>query len=100
METREAPGTPVPKINKRNPTGWMDNAACAGVTDRTFRKFFGEDSEQRRMVRKYCRTCPVLDACKAYGNAGREYGVWGGLTENDRHPRPTITPQRTVVAAA
>jgi WhiB family redox-sensing transcriptional regulator len=98
METRETPGTPVPKINKRDPYGWMDQAACRDTTERTKRKFYGDDTEQRRMVKKYCRTCPVLDACRTYGDAGKEFGVWGGLTEADRHPRPT--QHRTAVAAA
>jgi WhiB family redox-sensing transcriptional regulator len=32
-----------------------------------------------------CETCPVLLACRAHALRVREpYGVWGGLSEDDR----------------
>ena len=32
-----------------------------------------------------CATCPVLAQCAAHALAAREpYGVWGGLSEQDR----------------
>ncbi|GAA1170690.1 hypothetical protein GCM10009584_09540 [Ornithinimicrobium humiphilum] len=32
-----------------------------------------------------CATCPVLERCRAHALAAREpYGVWGGMTEEER----------------
>lgn len=27
---------------------------------------------------KMCRGCPLLELCREYGEAGENYGVWGG----------------------
>lgn len=36
-----------------------------------------------------CDPCPALEPCRAYGAAHpREAGVYGGITERDRTPRP------------
>jgi WhiB family redox-sensing transcriptional regulator len=36
-------------------------------------------------ARAVCSGCPVRQACRAHGLKVREpYGVWGGLTEDDR----------------
>ena len=36
-------------------------------------------------ARKICARCPVLRACLASAMAtGQEYGIWGGLTEDER----------------
>lgn len=35
-----------------------------------------------------CATCPVLRACRDYGvNAQEPYGIWGGLTAQERERR-------------
>jgi WhiB family redox-sensing transcriptional regulator len=68
---------------------WQERAACA---DHDARIFFhpenergGEFEARERAAKRICAACPVADACRAYALAVREpYGVWGGLTENDR----------------
>ncbi|WP_346034815.1 WhiB family transcriptional regulator [Dietzia natronolimnaea] len=33
-----------------------------------------------------CATCPVLQTCRQFAMESRQlYGVWGGLTEAERH---------------
>lgn len=68
---------------------WQRQAACTGLgTD----AFFHPDGErgQRRANREraalaVCASCPVMAACAEHALRVREpYGVWGGLTENDR----------------
>lgn len=54
--------------------------------------FFPEDSvhpsERRLMVstaKEVCNRCPVQNQCADYGLAANEdYGIWGGLTAEDR----------------
>ena len=54
--------------------------------------FFGPDAEfvtsraQREAAAKaICAGCPVRDACLTYAlDAGEAFGVWGGLTEDER----------------
>ena len=50
-----------------------------------------------------CAGCPVLQACRSHGLSVREpYGVWGGLTEDDREAiyKAERSERRTVTAAA
>ena len=54
--------------------------------------FFGPDAEfvtarkkREAEAKAICAGCPARDACLAYAlDAGEAYGVWGGLTEDER----------------
>ena len=35
-------------------------------------------------ARSVCLTCPVLDSCRAQARRQREYGFWGGESEEER----------------
>jgi WhiB family redox-sensing transcriptional regulator len=35
-------------------------------------------------ARRVCRSCPVLEECRSWARLHREYGFWGGETEEDR----------------
>jgi WhiB family redox-sensing transcriptional regulator len=68
---------------------WQLHGACRGM-DSSF--FFHPDGERgpRREHRaseakKVCAACPVIEPCRRHALATREpYGVWGGLTEDER----------------
>ncbi|TQC43097.1 WhiB family transcriptional regulator [Rhodococcus sp. WS4] len=72
-----------------DPAAWQRHAACRG-TDTSM--FFSPDMERglsraRRESRakQICHACPVLAACRDYAlTAAEPYGIWGGLSENDR----------------
>lgn len=69
---------------------WRDRALCIGKTG----LFFPEDavgSGRARTpgydaARKICDSCPVKVECLDAGRHER-FGVWGGLSENERHPK-------------
>ncbi|MBF9069121.1 WhiB family transcriptional regulator [Streptacidiphilus fuscans] len=68
---------------------WQEEAACASYDTQLFFHPAGErgrDFEDReRAAKGVCATCPVLVNCRAYALAAREpYGVWGGLSEDER----------------
>lgn len=68
-------------------TDWRDNAACRTEDSALF--FPNGDSgpwligiEQAKAI---CRTCPALEACGQWAADNRvEYGIFGGLTEQER----------------
>ncbi len=67
---------------------WMAEAACSGKSV----LFFPPRAERpqarvRReaQARLICQSCPVLDTCRASARANREYGFWGGESEEERH---------------
>ena len=68
---------------------WQQDAACRG-TDGAF--FFPPDREResartKRLARAkaVCMHCPVIADCRAYAlQVGEPFGVWGGLSEEER----------------
>src|SRR5690242_17188994 len=77
---------PVTTPNVR--TSWNDEAACRGQPD----LFFAPRAErpQARVrreakARRLCEACPVSVPCRAFARDHREYGFWGGESEEERH---------------
>lgn len=68
---------------------WMQSAACQGYEDLFFNEVDESKGQRRKKevdAKKVCAHCPVLRQCRAWAFTGVElYGVWGGLTENERH---------------
>ena len=66
---------------------WSERAACGGRTELFFPPH-GERPEPRqrreREARSICRACPVLEACRLEARQRREYGFWGGESEEER----------------
>ena len=68
---------------------WRLHAACRGFDTAVF---YGPDDERptrkrvrERQAKAVCATCPVVEPCRRYALAHREYfGVWGGLGERER----------------
>jgi WhiB family redox-sensing transcriptional regulator len=59
----------------------MSRAACRGKGD-----LFFDDMKKLQVAqaKKICAACPVLAECRAHALENEEYGVWGGLTANQR----------------
>lgn len=63
---------------------WMDQARCRGADPELFYPSRGAADSQYRLARVMCAECPVSRECLEYGmNEG--YGIWGGLSRNQRH---------------
>jgi WhiB family transcriptional regulator, redox-sensing transcriptional regulator len=69
------------------PLAWTSDAACTGQTDLFFAPA-GERPEARVVregqARAICRSCPVLLECRDWARENREYGFWGGESEEER----------------
>lgn len=68
---------------------WQEDAACRALgTDRFFHPA-GERGEERSVreqeAKEVCALCPVRTECLSHALRVQEpYGVWGGLTEDER----------------
>jgi WhiB family transcriptional regulator, redox-sensing transcriptional regulator len=66
---------------------WQSIASCSGQTDLFFAAP-GERPEARARreakARQLCLGCPVLQPCQTWARENREYGFWGGESEEDR----------------
>ena len=67
---------------------WRDAAACRDADPELF--FPDRDIRSARAQVKtaklMCRGCPVTATCLNWALAsGQEAGIWGGLTEDERH---------------
>jgi WhiB family transcriptional regulator, redox-sensing transcriptional regulator len=68
---------------------WQLQGACREADPRLFFHTEGERGSARRgrddAARAVCASCPVIEECRRHALAVREpYGVWGGLSEDDR----------------
>ncbi|HLF99619.1 MAG TPA: WhiB family transcriptional regulator [Acidimicrobiia bacterium] len=68
-------------------TLWMVDAECKSQTGLFFPPP-GERPEARELregkARALCGSCAVLTECREYARANREYGFWGGESEEER----------------
>lgn len=86
-------GVGMPRYKTLEPTAafwsWRDDAACIGHENLFFsleEEAKGERREKEERAKWVCMTCPVLGSCRAFALETKElYGVWGGLTEAERH---------------
>jgi WhiB family redox-sensing transcriptional regulator len=83
MSTPTEVARPVPGYRD-----WRDDAACRDVDPELF--FPDGDVKSVRaqvtMAKLTCRRCPVSATCLSWALAsGQEAGIWGGLTEAERH---------------
>ena len=66
---------------------WTDAAACQGQTDLFFAPP-GERPEARAVreekARAVCYSCDALEECRYWAREQREYGFWGGESEEER----------------
>ena len=81
---------------------WQFEGACRGEDPEAFFHPEGERGPARANreahAKAICATCPVIAQCAAHALAVREpYGIWGGLSEDDReaiynrrNPKPQI----------
>jgi WhiB family redox-sensing transcriptional regulator len=77
---------PVPLVENWE---WQLLGACRDVDPSMFFHPEGERGPRRSgreaAAKAVCGGCPVLDLCRRHALAVREpYGVWGGLSENER----------------
>jgi len=68
---------------------WQQKGACRDLPSEMFFHPDGERGPRRRnrenSAKAICATCPVLIACRTHALAVQEpYGIWGGLSEDDR----------------
>ncbi len=71
---------------------WFQHAACKQVDkplDERTRMFFPArgDAIGLKAAKAICATCPVRQPCLQLGDAIADGGVWGGLSEDERHRR-------------
>ena len=69
------------------PLAWTSDAACVGQTSLFFAPP-GERPETRVLresrARSICHDCLVLAPCRDWAREQREYGFWGGESEEER----------------
>ena len=75
-------------LDWQDDAAWRDDAACRDADPDLF--FPGGDVRsalaQVKTAKLICRGCPVRNTCLSWALAsGQEHGIWGGLTEAERH---------------
>ena len=68
---------------------WQNRGSCLGMDSSVFFHPEGERGGSRRRrderAKAICQDCPVLEECRDHALSTREpYGVWGGMSEEER----------------
>lgn len=66
---------------------WTPFALCRGRTDLFFPQVRERPERRARReteARAVCAACPVLEPCREWARERREYGFWGGESEEER----------------
>jgi WhiB family transcriptional regulator, redox-sensing transcriptional regulator len=69
-------------------TDWMLAAMCRGHPELFFAPRAARPQARVRRearARRLCAMCPVAAPCREYARDNREYGFWGGESEEERH---------------
>lgn len=74
---------------------WQERAACGRISQRAAdRLFFGNASPDIAAAKRICRTCPVLEHCRALADACETnpstaylVGIFGGESVTERRQR-------------
>jgi len=87
---------PSPWLEIDDVAAWRTYALCRGLGAELFFPVGAASSralEQAEGAKAVCRACPVREPCLEFALAtNQEFGVWGGLTEEER--RPLRRPRR------
>ena len=78
---------------------WRQNAACREEDPELFFPISerGPLPLQVEAAKDVCRRCPVMETCLQWAmETGQGFGVWGGMTEDERR----ALNRRTIRAAA
>ena len=71
-------------------TAWMQDAVCAQTDPEAFHPDKSGSVEPAKAV---CAGCPVLAECRTWAlETGQRFGVWGGLSANERQQIRTSNP--------
>ena len=60
---------------------WRERAACTGKQALFFSDFKSSVVKEAKAI---CGTCVVQSQCLAHAMKHQEFGIWGGLTANER----------------
>lgn len=83
---------------------WQLHGACRGENTSLFFHPDGERGPARARrqtaAKAVCAKCPVIDACLKHALSVREpYGVWGGMSEEERARLIAAEPAAAVAVA-
>jgi WhiB family redox-sensing transcriptional regulator len=60
---------------------WRDRGLCVGADPEVF---FPPGGDPGTRARGLCAFCPVRDDCLRYATDADEFGIWGGLDQDER----------------
>lgn len=63
---------------------WREYAACAGKQELFFSDNKGTIVREAKAI---CSICVVRSQCLAHAMKHQEFGIWGGLTANERRKK-------------
>lgn len=80
----------MPELVPDFPGSWSERAICAGEDPALFFPPHGDPGTRARQV---CANCPVRPDCLEHAIDADEFGIWGGLDQDQRRNLLRERPQ-------
>lgn len=80
-------------MDRHDAWNWRDWAACRGADLEIFFPVgsTGPALQEIEQAKVICARCPVVDDCLDFATrTGQDFGVWGGLTADERRARRRV----------
>lgn len=75
------PDPALPSLGEWHDRGWHGRGLCVGEAPDVFFPSRGDPGTQARQI---CAACAVRDDCLGYAIGADEFGIWGGLDQDER----------------
>jgi WhiB family transcriptional regulator, redox-sensing transcriptional regulator len=83
---------------------WQDHALCRQLPVETFFEADNHRGSARaravELAREVCLRCPVMQPCLEHALVAEDFGVWGGLTADERAALRSGRRAKTVTTSA
>ncbi len=74
---------------------WHSRGLCVGEDPEVFFPSHGDPGAAARQI---CALCPVRNECLRYATAADEFGIWGGLDQEERRKLKRREQRRSAAA--
>jgi WhiB family transcriptional regulator, redox-sensing transcriptional regulator len=89
------PPVAIPTLATPSHGDWRHRGLCAGEDPEIF---FPANGVSEIKARKICTKCPVSEDCLEYATEAYEFGIWGGLDQQQRRARRRRQLRQTIHA--
>lgn len=85
LKSTAALGAEFVDVIRSDEMEWQVKGICRNIDPEFFFPEGRAKANQAKIAKRICLDCPILQECRDWAlTRGEQFGVWGGLSDNDR----------------